>query len=388
MLIAIDLITGGKMQVPLYRHNLTTEDTEALGKQFGQVLSGMMISTGPINTAVSEQFAAYMKRRHCILTSSWSGGMMATLIALGIGPGDEVIVPAMTFTATANIVEALGAKAVFVDIDVDTKLMDLEQAARAVTNKTKAVIPVHFYGQMLDVKKLKFLLPEHIFIIEDAAHAIESEFAGERPGTHSNAAVFSFYQSKNMTTGEGGAVVTDSDELWNKIKLTYRHGVDLCGYQRHIREEFIAPDVVSLGIKANMPDILALLLPPQIAKAEHNLAIRHQIANRYMDELQGVVNFPYVNSRAKHAWHIFAVGIEPAKREQALIYLYNNGVRTTVHFKAMHVTTYYANKYGYKPEDFPVAYAWGESVFSLPVFPGLTHEEQTHVIEQVKLSLA
>ena len=378
----------GKMQVPLYRHNLMNEDTEALGKQFGQMLSGMMISTGPINKAVSDQFAAYMTRQHCLLTSSWSGGMMATLMALGIGPGDEVIVPAMTFTATANIVEALGAKAVFVDIDIDTKLMDLEQAVNAITKRTKAVIPVHLYGQMLDVKKLKFVLPDNIAIIEDAAHVIEADYAGDRPGTHSNAAVFSFYQSKNMTTGEGGAVVTDDEELYNKIKLTYRHGVDLCGYQRHIREEFIAPDVVSIGIKANMPDILAMLLPPQLARAESNIQLRSQIAARYMTELNGIVEFPYVNSRAKHAWHICAVGVEPSKREQALIYLYNNGVRTTVHFKAMHATTYYANKYGYKPEDFPVAYVWGESVFSLPVFPSLTAEEQTHVIEQVKLSLA
>lgn len=376
------------MQVPLYRHNLINEDTAALGEQFGKMLSGMMISTGPVNKQVAEMFAAYMKRKHCILTSSWSGGMMATLMALGISPGDEVIVPSMTFTATANIVEALGARAVFTEIDVDTKLMDIEWAARAVTKRTKAVIPVHLYGQMVDVKKLRFMLPDNVAIIEDAAHAIEAEFAGERPGTHSKAAVFSFYQSKNMTTGEGGAVVTNDEELLDKIKLTYRHGVDLCGYQRHIREEFIAPDVISLGIKANMPDILAMLLPPQIQKADHNLAIRHQIAERYYDELQGVVEFPYVNTRAKHAWHIFAVGVEPSKREQALIYLYNHGVRTTVHFKAMHATSYYARKYGFNPKDFPIAYLWGESVFSLPIFPGLTDEEQSYVIEQVRLSLA
>lgn len=376
------------MQVPLYRHNLINEDTQALGEQFGKMLSGMMISTGPINKEVSEQFASYMQRKHCLLTSSWSGGMMATLLALGVGPGDEVIVPAMTFTATANIVEALGAKAVFVDVDVDTKLINIEQASYAVTKKTKAVIPVHLYGQMIDVKKLRFLLPTEIAIVEDAAHVIEADFLGERPGTHSDAAVFSFYQSKNMTTGEGGAVVTDNEDLYNRIKLTYRHGVDLCGYQRHIREEFIAPDVTSIGIKANMPDILAMLLPPQIKNAEQNLARRHEIANRYMQELNGIVDFVYVNPRVKHAWHIFPVGVHPAKREQALIYLYNNGVRTTIHFKAMHTTTYYANKYGYKPNDFPVAYLWGESVFSLPIFPGLTYDEQSHVIEQVKLSLA
>lgn len=376
------------MQVPLYRHNLINEDTQLLGEQFGKMLNGMMISTGPINKDVSEQFATYMQRRHCLLTSSWSGGMMATLLALGIGPGDEVIVPAMTFTATANIVEALGAKPVFVDIDVDTKLMDLEQAAYAVTKKTRAVIPVHLYGQMIDVKKLRFLLPSYIAIVEDAAHTIEATFDHSRPGTYSNAAVFSFYQSKNMTTGEGGAVVTDNEELYNKIKLTYRHGVDLCGYQRHIREEFIAPDVTSVGIKANMPDILAMLLPPQIKNAEENLSKRHVIANRYLQELSSIAEFPYINSKAKHAWHIFPIGVHPAKREQALIYLYNNGVRTTIHFKAMHATTYYASKYGYKPEDFPIAYAWGESVFSLPIFPALTEEEQSHVITQVKLSLA
>ena len=377
------------MQVPLYRHNLINEDTAALGKQFGEMLSGMIISTGSVNKEVAEQFANYMSRNYCLLTSSWSGGMIATLMALGVKPGDEVIVPAMTFAASVNVVEALGARAVLVDIDIDTKLIDIEKAALAVTSRTKAVMPVHLYGQMVDVKKLRFMIPNHIAIVEDAAHAIEAAFADDRPGTHSDAAIFSFYQSKNMTTGEGGAIVTDNSELLNKIKLTYRHGVDLCGYQRHIREEFIAPDVVTTGIKANMPDILAILLPPQIARAEANLARRNQIAERYLNELTGLdIEFPYVNTKAKHVWHIFPIGIDPAKREKSLIHLYNNGVRTTIHFKAIHCTTQYGRKYQYLPIDFPIAYNWGESVFSLPIFPGLTDDEQTHVIEQVKLSLA
>lgn len=379
---------GGKMQVPLYRHNLIDEDTDELGKKFGQLLSGMMISTGPINKEVSEMFATYMERKHCLLTASWSSGMMATLLALGIKPGDEVIVPAMTFTATANIVEVLGAIPVFVDIDEHTKLMDLNKTKLAVTDRTKVIIPVHLYGQMIDVKQLRELLPQHIAIVEDAAHAIESAYESYRPGTYSNAAVFSFYQSKNMTTGEGGAIVTDDEELHNKIKLTYRHGVDLCGYQRHIREEFIAPDVVVAGIKANMPDILAMMLPPQIKRAEQNLHRRQEIAKRYMKELNGLVSFPTLNPVAKHAWHIFAIGVESDKREKALVYLYNNGVRTTIHFKSMHTTSYYNKKYGHYPLDFPNAYHWGECVFSLPIFPGLTEEEQTHVIEQVRLSLA
>lgn len=376
------------MDVPLYRHNLINEDTQSLGEQFGKMLSDMIISTGPVNKQVSDMFAAYMDRQHCLLTSSWSGGMLATLIALNIKPGDEVIVPAMTFTASANVIEVLGAKPVFVDIDPHTKLMDLSKVANSITDKTKAIMPVHLYGQMVDVKKLKEIA-SNIAIVEDAAHAIESAYNSDRPGTHSKAAVFSFYQSKNMTTGEGGAIVTDDEQLYNKIKLTYRHGVDLCGYQRHIREEFIAPDVITAGIKANMPDILAIMLPPQIKRAENNLARRREIAKRYMHELDGLgIEFPHVDPVAKHAWHIFAVGVDPAKREKALVYLYNHGVKTTVHFKAMHVTSYYNKKYGHYPLAFPNAYHWGESVFSLPVFPGLTEEEQTHVIKQVKLSLA
>lgn len=376
------------MDVPLYRHNLINEDTEALGDQFGRMLSGMIISTGPVNKQVSEMFAQYMERKHCLLTSSWSGGMLATLIALNIKHGDEVVIPAMTFTATANVVEVLGGKPVFVDIDASTKLIDLDKVASHINEKTKAIIPVHLYGQMVNMQKLKEIAG-NIPIIEDAAHAIESAYEGYRPGTFSKAAVFSFYQSKNMTTGEGGAIVTDDEELYNKIKLTYRHGVDLCGYQRHIREEFIAPDVVTAGIKANMPDILAIMLPPQIQRAEENLARRREIAKRYMRELNGLgIEFPTIDPVAKHAWHIFAIGVDPLKRENALVHLYNNGVKTTVHFKAMHVTSYYNEKYGHYPLDFPNAYRWGESVFSLPIFPGLTDEEQTHVIEQVKLSLS
>ena len=369
------------MQVPLYRHNLISEDTDALGKQFGKMLSNMMISTGPVNKEVSEQFANYLERKHCLLTSSWSSGMMAILIALNIEPGDEIIIPAMTFAATANIIEVLGAKPIFVDIDEGTKLIDFNKVVAAITNKTKAVIPVHLYGQMVDMQQLKSLIPTHIRIIEDSAHAIESKYNGYRPGTFSDAAVFSFYQSKNMTTGEGGAIVTDDEELYNKVKLAYRHGVDLCGYQRHIREEFVAPDVITAGIKANMPDILAIMLPPQ---AEENISRRYKIASKYMQELNGLVEMPTINLEVRHAWHMFPIGVNPNSRESILINFFNNGLNTTIHFKSLPQTHYYKTKYGYKPENHPIAYRWGESVFSLPIFPGLTDDEQDYVIATLK----
>lgn len=374
-----------KNQVPLYRHNLIDEDHTSLATQFSSILSNMQISTGEVNASVSALFAAYTNNKYCILTSSWTTGMMSTLIALGIGPGDEVIMPAMTFSATANAVESLGAKAVFVDVDVDTKLMDLQETSLAVTDKTKAVIPVHMYGQMVDVKKLKFVLPPHILIIEDAAHAIESSFAGDRPGTHSDAAIFSFYQSKNMTTGEGGAIVTNNSALYDLVKVAYRHGIDLCGYQRHIAERFLPPDGIMLGIKANMPDLLAMLLPPQIAKAEQNLARREQIAQNYFNEFRDLdIEYPYQVTDTKHARHIFPIGILPSIRTNVLTQLNERGVRSTIHFKSLHMHSHYNKKYNYQPEDFPCSYIWGEKVISLPIFPGLTELEQEYVIETVK----
>jgi dTDP-4-amino-4,6-dideoxygalactose transaminase len=378
----------GKMNVPLYRHNLITENCDELGKTFGNMLKDMIISTGSVNKTVSDQFAKYLNTKYCLLTSSWTGGMLATLLAIGVKPDDEIIIPASTFAATANVIEVLGAKPVFVDIDADTKLLDIDLVSKKITSKTKAIIPVHLYGQMVDVKKLRDCVPLHIHIIEDSAHAIEASYLGNKPGSFSDAAVFSFYQSKNMTTGEGGAIVTNNKDLHDKIKLTYRHGIDLCGYQRHIREEFIAPDAILAGIKANLPDILAILLPPQIEKAEENIARRSEIAQRYIKELGELVTLPHFDPNCKHAWHIFAVGVDPTKREQILVNLYNNGIKTTVHFRALHTTKYYKEKYNFKNEDFPNAYLWGEQVFSLPIFPGLTNEEQDYVIQQVKLSLA
>lgn len=374
-----------KMNVPLYRHNLYNENTAELGDRIATILSTMQISTGEVNKLVSELFANYTNRKHCLLTANWTTGMIATLIAIGVKPGDEVIVPALTFAASANVVETLGARAVFVDVDVDTKLMDIQATLDAVTDRTVAVMPVHLYGQMIDVKKLRFFLPSHIKIIEDAAHAIEADFIGDRPGTYSDAAIFSFYQSKNMTTGEGGAIVTDNVDLYNKIRVTYRHGIDLCGYQRHIAEKFIPPDGISLGIKANMPDILASLLPVQIDKAEQNLLRREQIAQTYFNELDHLdIEFPYQVTNTKHARHIFPIGLLPKIRNSVLAELNERGIKSTIHFKSLHTNSYYKDKYNYRDEDFPCSYIWGEKVISLPIFPGLTELEQEYVIENLK----
>ena len=367
------------MQIPLYRHNLHGHDIEQLGEEFKRLLSGMILSTGSVSEEIQGKFAAYMGAQHCLLTNNWTNATVAALLTLGVGPGDEVIVPAMTFVASANAVEAVGAKPVLVDIDPLTKLIDIDRCLSAITAKTKAVMPVHLYGQMVDVQKLRSVLPKHIRIVEDAAHAIESSFDGYKPGAHSDFACFSFYASKNMTTGEGGAMITNDRSLFDEYQTIYRHGIDLCGYRRHIVDKFIPAEAVTRGIKANMPDILAFLLRPQIESADATRARRESIAFRYKQELRGVDSI-YVDPRASSAWHIYPAAVDPSLRHRVLEQLYDRGIKTTIHFKALHMMEWYRERYGYEASDYPNAYAWGESVFSLPVFPTLTDEEQSYVI--------
>jgi dTDP-4-amino-4,6-dideoxygalactose transaminase len=202
-----------QMKVPLYRHNLYGHDIDALGEEFKSLLKGMMLTTGSVCDEIQRKFASYMGVSNCLLTNNWTSAMMAALISLDIGPGDEVIIPNLTFVATANAVESVGAKPILVDVDPDTKLMDISKIGGCISAKTKAVIPVHLYGQMVDMLALKAAIPDNIIILEDAAHCIEGRRNGYGPGWHSTAAMFSFYNSKNMTTGEGGAMITNNYSL-------------------------------------------------------------------------------------------------------------------------------------------------------------------------------
>lgn len=370
------------MKVPLYRHNLHGYDIDALGEEFKRLLSGMILSTGPVCKEIQSLFANYLQVKHCLLTNNWTNAMTACLHTLGIGPDDEVILPAMTFVASANAVEAVGAKPVLVDIDPDTKLMDIDQCLDAVTARTRAVMPVHLYGQMVDVRKLRSQLRPNISILEDAAHAIEASYDGYKPGTYGDFACFSFYSSKNMTTGEGGALITNDERLFNECETLYRHGIDLCGYRRHIVDKFIPSEQVSRGIKGNMPDIQAFLLRPQIARADETKHRRQQIAQRYVQQLKNV-DMVKIDSRADPAWHMFPVAVAPSSRHRVLEMMYGKGINTTIHFKALHMMEWYRKRYDYSPFDYPNAYKWGESVFSLPMFASLTDDEQTYVIQSL-----
>lgn len=387
------------MKVPLYRHNLTGHDIDALGEEFKQILSGMHISTGEVCAEVEKMISDYLNTDYTILTNNWTNAMTATLLAMGIGPGDEVIVPAMTFVATPNAVEAVGATPVLVDVKFDTGLMDITAAARACTSKTKCIIPVHLYGNMVDVQGLREMMPPNIRIIEDAAHAFEAshpEFFGSymdslqgfynvdnhyRPGRFSDAACFSFYASKNLTTGEGGAVTTNDYELYQKIKKIYRHGIDLTGRERYDTDSLHIPDAVEVGRKGNMPDLLAFLLKPQLKNIKNSVTARRAIHDYYsfnFDDMTAIDPIPGF-SRGKSAHHASVWAMSSAIRDEVAFTLNQYGISTAVQFRPVHETTYYSKKYNYSPMDFPNAHHLGRSIISLPIFASMTNDEMAYV---------
>ncbi|RMF70633.1 MAG: DegT/DnrJ/EryC1/StrS family aminotransferase [Alphaproteobacteria bacterium] len=370
------------MPVPFYRHGLRPEQAEAIAR----VLATPMLSSGPVGREVEEQLASFFGVPHALLTNSWTNGAIATLLALDIGPGDEVIVPAMTFIATANVVALVGATPVFVDVDPETLMMTPEGLEAAITPRTRAAIPVHLYGQMAPMRELAAVAERHgILLIEDAAHCFEGSRDGLRPGAVSQAAIFSFYATKNVTCGEGGAVITRDAELAERIRQTRLHGMSAGAADRFSGGRYRHWDMLRLGTKANLPDILAALLPDQIAHVEDNRRRREALARRYREKLSAITDeivFPHWRADSVHAHHLFPVWVQPARRDRLLARLTASGIGATVNYRAVPQTSYWRQYLGWKRADrgFPVATRWGAGTFSLPLYPDLKKEEQDEVI--------
>ena len=368
------------MNVPFYRHSLTPDNSILVA----EVLKTPFLTSGPIGKEVESQLCEYFNISHAKLVNSWTNGAVATLLALDIGPGDEVIVPAMTFVATANVVELVGAKPVFIDCDPETLLVTPELISKAITPKTKAVIPVHMYGQMCDVKAIKDILPttEKISIIEDCAHSFEAKFNGERPGKYSAAAIFSFYATKNVTCGEGGAIITNDANLYDRITQAILHGMSAGAADRFKTGQYKHWGMEHLGTKANLPDLLACFLPNQIKTIDERLTIREKIAQKYETSFSSTkIRFPKKLDGTVHSRHLFPINVGGNVRDNALVALGEANIGVTVNYRAVHMTGYYSKKYGFSENDFPISSSWGNGTLSIPLFPGITPEEHDYVIE-------
>jgi len=375
------------MKVDFYRHALTP----AAGQAMADVLANAIITTGGVCRAVEAQIAAYFTAPHALLVNSWTNGALATLLAMGVGRGDEVIVPANTFVASANVAEMTGANVVFVDVDPNSLLVTPELVAAAVTPRTRVVMPVHLYGQMCDVAGLRAMLDHHpaatqrIRILEDAAHCFEGTRDGVRPGRHSDAAVFSFYATKNITCGEGGAVITRDGELHARLLETRLHGMSAMAADRFAGGRYNHWDMMRLGVKANLPDLLAALLPDQIATIDARLPSRQAMAERYRKAFaDGPLRLVAKLSECSSAEHIFPIGLSVGNRDAAIAVLNSAGIGVTVNYRSVPGTTYYRERYGDMTGRTPISHAWGLATLTLPLYPGLASAEQDYVIEMVR----
>ncbi len=324
-----------------------------------------------------------------VLTSG-TAGLYLALKALNLAPGDEVITTPFTFVATLNAIELAGGKPVLVDVDPSTYNLDLTQVAAALTPKTRAILPIHFAGLPVDMDTLHSMVRDTpIQIIEDAAHAIGSSYKGKKIGSFGHTQVFSFHPNKNMTTIEGGAVITHHPDHGPFIARGRFHGIDRSIWNRHSKEGSQLYDVLSPEHKFNMPDIHAAMGSAQLKKLDGFIARRKVLVSKYREALKDLPSLimpPFPPSEDfGHSWHLFAPRINleksPLTRDQLISEMKGRGIGLGLHYTPVHLFSYYASTYGYKLGNFPQAEALGETIFSLPLFPLLTDKDQDRVLE-------
>lgn len=350
------------------------------------------ITSGPKVARFEEAFADYVGVRHAVAVSSGTAGLHLSLLALELEPGDEVILPPLTWPATANAIVLAGGTPVFADIEATTWNLSPEAAAAKVTPRTRALAPVHFAGRPCELDELHALARRHgLVVVEDAAHAAGTEYKGRRVGGLSWSSVFSFHPIKNMTTAEGGMVTTNEDDLAEGLRLLRFHGVTKDAYKRSRGRGPAGYDTVRLGLKYNLTDLQAALGIHQLQRLDEFCRRREQLARRYQQELADLPGLTLpapVPPDQRHAWHLYTVLVDPAEtgvdRDSFMARLARRNVGTGLHFTAVHLHTYYRKRYAYEPGACPAAERVCSRIVSLPLYPAMTDADQTDVIAAVR----
>jgi dTDP-4-amino-4,6-dideoxygalactose transaminase len=351
------------------------------------------VTTGPKVAQFEREFADYLGGEVvAIAVNSATAGLHLALEALGVGPGDEVIVPTLTFTATAEVVRYLGADPVFVDVDSRTLNIRVDGIKAAVTSRTRAIIPVHYAGLACEMDEIvEFAHARGLHVVEDAAHSFPTRYKGRLVGTlPTDATIFSFYATKTITTGEGGMIVTTNPGLVERMKIMRIHGINRDVFDRYVSEKpgwFY--EVVAPGFKYNLTDTAAALGIEQLRKIDRFTARRAQLAARYSSELSGL---PFTlpgpaDGNSVHAWHLYVVRLTDEAhigRDALIQSLFENGIGSSVHFIPLHRQPYWLNRYALRPEQFPVADAAYQRMLSLPLYTKMTDADQTRVIRTLR----
>ncbi|OGU30466.1 MAG: UDP-4-amino-4,6-dideoxy-N-acetyl-beta-L-altrosamine transaminase [Ignavibacteria bacterium GWA2_35_9] len=345
------------------------------------------LSMGPKTIRFEEAFNSYIGCKKSIAVSSWTAAGHLTLEAYGIRPGDEVIVPTMTFPATAEIVCYFAAKPVIVDVDEDTLNISLKEIERAITPKTKAIIPVHYGGQPCDMDEIHDIANKHnIKVIEDAAHSLPATYKGKKVGTISDVTCFSFYATKTLSTGEGGMICTNDEEIAERCSIMRLHGINRDAWKRYTESGSWYYEVVAPGYKYNFTDLQASLGLPQLKKVDLMWQSRRDIAARYTQALKDneFLTLHTVKGDRESSWHLFPIRLKLERlkinRAQLIDEMRKLNIGAGVHFMPVHQHVYYTQTYKLDDKDYPVASSVFPKLVSLPIYPGMKEEHVDRVI--------
>lgn len=378
--------------IPYCQHSIDDDEIQ----EVVNTLKSNWLTTGPRTLQFEREFAGYIGCEYAIAVSSCTAGLHLALSAYGIKSGDEVITTPLTFCATAEVIEYQLAKPVFVDIDADSFNIDSQLIEEKITPRTKAIMPVHYGGIPCDLSQIYEIADRHgLKVIEDAAHAAGTIYQNRKVGSLGHPTVFSFYPTKNMTTVEGGIITTNDAEIADKLKVLSLHGISKDAWKRYSNQGQWYYEIHQLGYKYNFSDLQAALGIHQLKKLDAFNTVREQYARLYYNALSeipclGVPKwydhyFDFLQGQGfKNCWHLFVLMLDleglSIDRAEFIHELKARGIGTSVHFIPLHLQPYYANKYGYKKGDFPVAEDVYSRIISLPLYPKLTKEELNHII--------
>lgn len=372
--------------LPFHRSDVGEEEVS----EVVEVLRSGWLTTGPKVREFEREFAAMVGAEHAVAVNSCTAALHLALEAAGVSEGDEVLVPTMTFAATAEVVTYFKARPVLIDCLPDTLNLNTDHIQQAITDKTKAIIPVHFAGHPCDLRPIHAIAQKHnLHVIEDAAHALPARYHGKMIGGISDATCFSFYATKNITTGEGGMVTTNNAEWATRIRMMSLHGLSRDAWNRYSAQGSWYYEILSPGFKYNLTDIAAALGLAQLKKCERFWKGREHYAALYQEGFKNLpeITCPPAASHVQHAWHLYVIQLNVDRlqigRDEFIRQLQQAGVGCSVHFIPLHLHPYHRDRGGYQPEDFPVASAAFQRIVSLPLYSKMTEDEVNRVIETV-----
>ena len=379
--------TETPQQIPFFKAEIGEEEIESVI----QTLKSGWLTSGPKVKQFESEFAEFVGAKYAIAVNSATAGLHLALEAHNIGPDDEVLVPTVTFAATAEVVIHLGARPVLVDCDPATLNICLEDMKRKTNSKTRAIMPVHYAGQPCPMDEIaSFAKEKNLVVIEDAAHAFPAAYKGRMIGSLSPATCFSFYANKTITTGEGGMITTDDETLANRMRQMSLHGLSRSAWNRFGAKGSWYYEIEAPGYKYNLSDIAAAIGIGQLHRANDFLAGRRSAAQHYTEAF---ANSPHIkllstSPEVDHAWHLLVMKLQTEKlsidRSDFIVLLNEAGIGTSVHYTPLHLHPLYRDRYGYKPEDLPNAAAAFEQIISLPIFSAITAAQVAYVADTVK----